>query len=320
MKRLGVLMGIVLLPLLSFAFNLKQYEFSPDMKPSASPVYRYGQQFTALLFDNFSAAQAVLNGAPQEQVEILFNNGIKKHLTRYNVTIYDFALPNSIKIAKDIKTQTGTLNVEGINQSVVTSFDINKTQAANAVLCGDIEYFRFNENFGKSYIVINLKLYNRDSGQVYWMSSVQGKVSHVIDYVALVLTHPPVNQGGDLKKEVEQEIASQLPIVTFKVNPNTIAVKDETKMPQVNFQIEVESRYEIINWKIAVYDSAGSEVKKIEGTGMVPKNIKWDLLDNNGKPVALDTTYKITVSVADELDNKISQPAELTVTKAVEGN
>ncbi|OHD58893.1 MAG: hypothetical protein A2014_08975 [Spirochaetes bacterium GWF1_49_6] len=320
MKRLGILLGIVLLPVTFFAFNLKQYDFNSDMKPSASPVYRYGQQFSALLFDNFSAAMAILNGAPQEQVEILFNNGLKKHLTRYNVTIYEFSLPNSIKIAKDIKNQTGTLNVEGVNQSVVTAYDINKTQAANAVLTGDIEYFRFNENFGKSYIVINLKLYNRDNGQVYWLSSVQGKVSHVIDYIALVLTHPPVNQGDDVKKEVENEIASQLPIVTFKVNPATIAVKDETKMPQVMLQVDVESRYEIISWTMNVMNAAGTQVKKFDGTGMPPKNVKWDMLDDSGKPVALDTTYKVVVSVTDELGNKISQPAELTVTKSVEGN
>jgi hypothetical protein len=320
MKRFGILLGIVLLPVTFFALNLKQYDFNPGMKPSASPVYRYGQQFSALLYDNFSAATAVLNGAPQQQVEMLFNNGLKKHLTRYNVAIYEFSLPNGIKIAKDVKNQTGTLNVEGVNQSVVTTYDINKTQAANVVITGDIEYFRFNENFGKSYVVINIQLYNRDNGQVYWLSSVQGKVSHVIDYIALVLTHPPVNQGEDFKKEVENEIASQLPIVSFKVSPATIAVKDPLKMPQVILQVDVESRYEIINWTMVVQNSAGAGVKKFEGTGMPPKNVKWDMLDDNGKSVALDTAYKIVVSVTDELGNRISQPAELTVTKAVEGN
>jgi hypothetical protein len=89
-------------------------------------------------------------------------------------------------------------------------------------------------------------------------------------------------------------------------------------LPNVDFNVDIEARYEIKKWSISISDASESEIKKFEGTGEPSRSTKWDLLDSNGNPASFDANYTVIVTVEDEQQNKVSLPQAFRVSKSVD--
>lgn len=305
-----------------FAGPLRNYRFSSDMNPTANPPYIGDPLFKEILFEGFRGENALLNSVPLYEVEQNFNTEFQKQLIKYGVKVYDFSLVSAYRDSLTTRAQQGTLNIDSVQQDDAAEYRVNPIESVTAVLCGEIEYFKFNQSFDQSFICLTLRIYNRDTGYYYWITTLTGKVRDVIDYVSDAITHAPVDNSISLRREalqntVQQEITSRLPQIAFSIDPAEALIKDPNRLPNVKFKIQVTSRYLITQWDVKVYDSETNVVKSFEGTGQ-PESITWDLLGQNGNPVPSDATYTVIVTVIDEMNNKVSQPLDMKITTVTE--
>lgn len=323
MKRFVSVIALVLLTAVSlFAGQLRSYRFSDQMHPTADPVYAGDPILKEILFQGFAGENAILNGASLYEVVQNVNTEFVKQFMRYGMKVYDFKLSSSFRSSLDSRSQEGTLNIDSVASGSESQYSVNALSSVSTVICGNIEYFKFNQSLDSSYIALTLKVYNRDNGYYYWVTTITGKFRDVLDYVCDALTHTPVDNSVTLRRDstaaaVQQEIASRLPQITFSVNPAEVVVKDPAHVPGVKFNIQISSRYTITEWNLTIYDSSTNVVKKFEGTGL-PSSMSWDLVGDNGNAVPTGATYTAIITVADELNNKVSQPLDLKVSAAAQ--
>lgn len=321
MKRLLLALVMVIAISSVHAGNLRDYSFSSDDAPTANPAYLSDVIYDALLFDSFSAENAILEKVPMYEAEKDFNTELQKQLIRYGVTIYDYLLKTSVDTSAESTVQSGTLEVDAVDDSESYSYEVNVTSLVSNVLSGEIEYFEFDDNFDESYVVVTLKLYNRDTGGVNWLTTLSGKAGNVVDYIADALTHEPIDNSLRLRietqeAEVQEEISNRLPDITFTADPAEPVIEGDN-VPTVKLNTEIESGYLIESWDIAIYDEANEVIKTFEGTGDVPVRTEWDLTDEAGNLVEVGKSYQIIVTVEDELGNIVSQPITVPVSEPV---
>lgn len=322
MKRFLVVVSVLCIAVSLHGGKMRNYRFSSDMKPIADIPYHQEIIVKSLLFDGFSATFAILNGMEKYEVEKFFNFELQKQFMKNSVQLYDYKVVNGYKTALDEKSQQGTLTMDSVNNSKFIFYTINPLTDEKFVLSGAIEYFKFNREFEQSFIVLSLKFFEKDTGKQFWMTTIKGKVGDVIDYIIDALAHQPIDKSISLKaivkKQAEEDFANRLPEIKLDIGSADVVVKDETKLPDVDLKVKIESRYDIKKWEITIIDATTNEIKKYEGEGEPPSSTKWDLLDNNGSPVPFDADYTVVVTVEDEQKNKVSLPQVLRINKFVE--
>lgn len=322
MKKFSMVVVLLSLVAIVYGGDLRSYKFRGAVKTSADPVYMGGVIYDALLFSDFTADNAILNKNSVYEVEKTFNVELKKQLMEYGVSVYDFEIVAFSSSEKSSTVQTGTLDIDQVDEVKTVEYDVNLVEDAQVVLSGDIEYFQFNTDFDSSYAVVTLKLFNRDSGKVLWLSTLSGTCGGVIDYLSDALTHEPVDMSWEamaeeVEIEVEGDIMSRIPEITLSINPQEVVVKDPTKMPKANINVTVDGAYETASWSVEIYDMENNIVKSYDGTGAIPAKTTWDLITDDDN-VAEYAEYKVVVTVTDEIGNTVSSDLNMSISEAVE--
>lgn len=171
------------------ADNLKNYTFTKDTVLSVQPEYSPEVLVNAVLFEDFDAVRLVVKSDDsKKEVKNLFNLELKKRILKASIKLYDYTIMNSFRVSKDSRTQEGTLKVDSANLGEFLFYSINPIKDVSTVLSGDIEFFQFDKSFGTSFMVVNVKLFNRDSGYIYWLSTLTGRADEIMDYLIKSLT------------------------------------------------------------------------------------------------------------------------------------
>jgi hypothetical protein len=135
MKRTALWIFVILAGVTTvFAGPLRNFQFSPEMNPTANPPYIGDPLFKEILFEGFQADNALLNGVPLYEAEQSFNIEFQKQLIKYGVKVYDFSLVTGFNDSLSTRAQQGTLNIDSVQQDAAAEYRVNPIDSVTAVV------------------------------------------------------------------------------------------------------------------------------------------------------------------------------------------
>jgi len=111
--------------------------------------------------------------------------------------------------------------------------------------------------------------------------------------------------SGNTPKSFKKKliIDSSSPEVEISHTPDLFSPDNDDENDILTIKSKAKEEFEIDNWKINIYTSAGSLFKSFNGKGDVPKEIKWDGLSETKDIVESAADYFIQLTATDKAGN-----------------